>query len=467
MTTQYVEFLKLCGFEDDELDGEGSRVDEAFVILGISSSDVEQAVKRVREFFDIELIGIRKALGVWIKQIADLVLAKKEGKVVIYSSFPPSGVVSLAATMARSDVYCQAPEVVLDIVMGQIFDKINPILHSGETHGLPPGLGHCSLNQARLGGIAMGICPIPDFTLSSSFGCDQTAKIDDLLHEVYGISTIFIDSCQDSEWNEFPTIAPRRIEYLGAQIRRGLDEVQKRLGVEISDQLIRAVRLEMAKLWHSWDQLLQLLRNDPLPISQVDLGLFFPMLFSPERRVLSEGTKLIGILQNELKGRTDKGIGGKGVAEKGSPRVLYMLSHVTEPKITRMLEESGLALCVPLLGVLSPTEFAKGGQEYVKLEERQAMAELKKGMFHSASAMIHRCKELCEHWKVDGVIINYPFSCRPYAIIPFMVKRGIQDELGIPALILETDWYDARSYTPGSLKTRVESFAQMLRAHKA
>jgi benzoyl-CoA reductase/2-hydroxyglutaryl-CoA dehydratase subunit BcrC/BadD/HgdB len=48
-----------------------------------------------------------------------------------------------------------------------------------------------------------------------------------------------------------------------------------------------------------------------------------------------------------------------------------------------------------------------------------------------------------------------------------ITKRTIEKELGIPVLVLEGDCYDTRNYSAGQLRTRVETFAELLRAAKA
>ena len=43
----------------------------------------------------------------------------------------------------------------------------------------------------------------------------------------------------------------------------------------------------------------------------------------------------------------------------------------------------------------------------------------------------------------------------------------LPEELGIPVLPLEWDCYDARDYSAESLRTRIETFAEVVRARKA
>ena len=95
----YSEFLKVCGFEAEEVEKERARIDRAFKIAGIGVEDVEQAEERVKKYFDTELLGVRQALKIWLKRLIDLVLAREEGKkTIIYPSWPPEPrVVSMVA----------------------------------------------------------------------------------------------------------------------------------------------------------------------------------------------------------------------------------------------------------------------------------------------------------------------------------------------------------------------------------
>ena len=44
-----------------------------------------------------------------------------------------------------------------------------------------------------------------------------------------------------------------------------------------------------------------------------------------------------------------------------------------------------------------------------------------------------------------------------------MLKKTISEKPGIPVLVLEGDLYDSRNYSAEQLRTRVESFARMLK----
>jgi hypothetical protein len=84
----YTDLLKLCGFEVDEIEKERPRIDRAFGILGIDDEDIKRGEMRLQEYLDIDLLGVRRFLGIWMRELVNLVLAREEHDKVVYSDFP-------------------------------------------------------------------------------------------------------------------------------------------------------------------------------------------------------------------------------------------------------------------------------------------------------------------------------------------------------------------------------------------
>jgi benzoyl-CoA reductase/2-hydroxyglutaryl-CoA dehydratase subunit BcrC/BadD/HgdB len=53
-----------------------------------------------------------------------------------------------------------------------------------------------------------------------------------------------------------------------------------------------------------------------------------------------------------------------------------------------------------------------------------------------------------------------------YRALSELLKQFVEKETGVPVLSLETDLADSRSYSAEAMRTRVETFAEMLRARK-
>jgi benzoyl-CoA reductase/2-hydroxyglutaryl-CoA dehydratase subunit BcrC/BadD/HgdB len=461
----YTELFKLCGFEPEEIEKERPRIDKAFQKAEIEREDIERAESRVRQYFDTTSLGVKKSLRIWMEQLLDLVLAKEEGKKIVYPAYPTVPFLTVAMNLASEEVYCQTPEMVLDVVMGQIFGKLDPILEAAEVHGMPPGLAMCSLNQARVGGIVKGIIPIPDLLLGTGFFCDQTPKTDDFIHEVYGVPMVIMDGCMDSSWDEFPEISPRRIKALATELRRAVEESQELLGIKITEEVLEKSSADFVRLWTALFGLWEFLKADPMPISLTDLGPIWWAATTTERRGMREGFRAIAELTKEAKRRVDE---GRGVVEKGAPRVLILCHQATDPRVMRMFEEAGFAVpTTALMGVTTSQATSYVETKYTTWEERVANILLSHGLYHSTSGLIHRYRELCKTWNLDGVLNFYHFSCRPYCITPLLIKKAIEEDPGIPVLSLEGDMWDTRDYSAEALKTRAETFAEMLRATKA
>ncbi|MDY6881395.1 MAG: 2-hydroxyacyl-CoA dehydratase family protein [Desulfatiglans sp.] len=455
--------LELCGFDKMDMDNEKRRIERALEIAGLGSEDIERAIERVRKHFDIELLGIRKCLGIWMKEFSDMVLAKEDGKKVAYTIYPSVTQFGLSALFTSEEVYVCAPEVILEVVMGSIFGAINPVLEAAETNGMGPGLAHCGLLQARLGGITKGIVPVPDVTLTTGFFCDQAPKTDELIHEIHGVPNIFIDRCYEPDWDEYPNIEMRDAKYFGAEIDRSMKEFEKIMGLKLTEEAKSAAFKQNGKGWFAYLNIVELMRADPVPLTPSN-GILLPffMVISPMKRFVNEGAEALKILHGEVKEMVKA---GKGATPKGAPRVIIMLPSWVDPEFSYLItHELGIAAPVCSLNWLIPREMEK--THLRDFGGRIGEAMLRRGAFHSASGYIAYMKEIAERWKIDGVILNFPFSCRPAATPPMMAKRSLEEDLGIPVLLLEYDIYDSRDYSTQQVRTRVETFAELLKLNK-
>ncbi|MBL7178047.1 MAG: 2-hydroxyacyl-CoA dehydratase [Desulfobacteraceae bacterium] len=462
MGSYYDELFKICGFEPWEIDKERPRIEKAFQKLELGSKDMKTAENWVQQSHDIELMGVRKILGIWLRELIDLILAKEEGKKLIYFGFPTITGPAAAIAAASAKLFCTCPDVVFCYTIGQIFDKLTPILEAGEEGGLPPGHALCSLQQIRNGGLAKGMIPVPDMVLTSSYYCDMGSKADELLRERYGYPAVYVDGSMDSKWGEFPDYLPERVEFLGGQLEKIFDKVKEVLGVEITTEARSEGGFRGRQLFSALSELVELMKNaDPQPISIVEVDLARRLTNgSISHRIMTEGPSAIALLNQEVRERINKGI---GVVEKGAPRTIVLVEHFSDPSIMHMIENAGLCVLADLFSLMSAkvsrtTPFISG--------EILAKQEMARGVFHSTYGLIKWVLESVQNSNLDGVIWNYLFNCRPLSQTSQLAKQYIEEQTGIPVLSLEFDLADSRVYSGETLKTRVETFADMLRAKK-
>ena len=270
MTEYYYELLRLCGFEDDEIKKEKTRIEKTFQKLGLVPEDMRRAESWVRQTQDIELLGVRKLLGAWLKELIDLVLSREEGKKILYYGFPTIAGPGAAVKAAGGDeIYCGCPDVILCHTLGQIFNKLTPVLEAGEQNGLPPGHGLCSLQQIRCGALAMGIIPVPDLVTCSSYYCDTGSKSDELLHETYGHKAVYIDGSMDSGWGVYPFYLPKRVEFLGAELNKLFAAINENLGLKVTQAEWDEAMSITRDFFKAVARLTRLMMADPMPVSAV------------------------------------------------------------------------------------------------------------------------------------------------------------------------------------------------------
>lgn len=456
----YDALLELCGFEPEEIDKERPRIEKAFQKLELAPDDIESAGKWVTQNHDVGLQGVRKLLGLWLKELIDLVLAKDEGKKLVYYGFPTIAGPAAAIAATSENIYCVCPDAVLCYSMGQIFNKLAPILEAGEANGLPPGHGLCSLQQIRVGGLAKGIIPMPDLVLTSSYYCDMGSKTDELLHYRYGHSAVYADGSMDSRWGEFPNYLPERADLLSGQLEKVFHRAEEVLAIPISKEARYQGAARSRQLFEGLRELIELIKGaDPQPISIVEVEIARRLTSgSVSERFMSEGPRVLEIFNREVKQKIEKGI---GVVERGAPKAMILMAHFSDPSVMHMMEQdAGLSIPVTIhttlaSRIMKTTPFISG--------KNLAKEQLERGPFYGSFGEIKRAAEAAQAFDVDGVIFNYLFNCRPIAMLSHLLKQFVEKETGLPVLSLEMDMYDSRNYSAAALRTRVEAFADMLR----
>jgi benzoyl-CoA reductase/2-hydroxyglutaryl-CoA dehydratase subunit BcrC/BadD/HgdB len=273
---------------------------------------------------------------------------------------------------------------------------------------------------------------------------------------------MYLDSCMDSSWDEWPEIPERRVRLYADDMREAAGDLERVLGIELSEEALATGWRRFMELRLSGQRMIELGKVEPKPISQVDLNPFWRLVSVPGGGALREGKEAIEILTKEVEKRVDE---GKGVVEKGAPRVGHYAHSVSDPSVTRMIEECGINLMGPLAYYLPPLQRMES--KFTTPEEQTIEGSLRRGVFHSTSAFLAESVDGIRSMKLDGFMWFYQYACRASTPQMLIYKKGMEEQAGVPVLLLEGDLFDIRSYTAEALRTRVEAFADMLRERKA
>jgi benzoyl-CoA reductase/2-hydroxyglutaryl-CoA dehydratase subunit BcrC/BadD/HgdB len=454
----YDSLLRLCGYEPREIEEQRPRIEKAFDKLEFTAEDFERAEERVREYFDIELVGIRKMLGLWLQSLVDVVLAREEGKKLVYTMMPPMVIVQNAMAMVSKDIYVTAPDILLSYTHGAIFGNLTPILEAAEEDLLPLASCYCGGIKAKLGAVSKGVIPLPDLFVASGFVCDQTPKVDEILSERYNIPVVYIDGTLDEEKMNWEKTSDIRVEYLIQESKDALSKFEEVTGCIVTEEMVREANSRARDLRKRCKKVADLIRDaDPAVIGFDNVAALFRAanwLVNPTTYGKTE--EVIDLCYTELKERADR---GEGVVAKGAPRVaVYKVCG--DPIVVHGIEKAGLAVIADNTGIMTPKreEFRS---EYEDFWHQGVELFVRMGVGYPS-----RQVEFFRDLNIDGVIYNYPVGCRDQCISPVKVREILTKELGIPVLLLEFDHVETRLYSAEVIMNRVEPFAEMLKEKK-
>lgn len=75
-------------------------------------------------------------------------------------------------------------------------------------------------------------------------------------------------------------------------------------------------------------------------------------------------------------------------------------------------------------------------------------------------------RDYIEDFKVDGVIIQAPHTCRPWTLGTRDYARKVEEEYGIPAIVLEADHTDESYYNDAQVETRIQALLEEIDARR-
>jgi benzoyl-CoA reductase/2-hydroxyglutaryl-CoA dehydratase subunit BcrC/BadD/HgdB len=73
-------------------------------------------------------------------------------------------------------------------------------------------------------------------------------------------------------------------------------------------------------------------------------------------------------------------------------------------------------------------------------------------------------KRMIDDYHLDGVILHSDRSCKPYSIGQIDQRDRLARDHGVPALLLEADHNDPRSFSEEQVSNRLDAFIEMLGA---
>ncbi|MBN1628786.1 MAG: 2-hydroxyacyl-CoA dehydratase [Thermoleophilia bacterium] len=458
------EFLELCGFDERASAEQLPRVEKAFAKLGISGQDLERGRSRLDTYFGMELLGVRKIMGVFLKDLVDVTLLRDEGREKIVHSCMAPGMEVLGSAIVDhgGTVGLMNPNFTFLIVLGSVFDRFGQVFEAAERQWLRGGVvSHCGMVKTRVGLLTLGWLPRPDLTVTSGFSCEASPKANELIEELWGIPACYIDACQDRELWEYPDIS-RATTFAATSMRRVGERILEETGFEITDDMLWEAIEAHARLGRAIGTVNDLIAaSDPVPLGSTHLNLLSGLGGIPfGREGLAEAVDALEILYEELLERTRQGV---GATPQGAPRVLSVLPcHQCDPRLEHLAEQMGIAIVASDFQGSSEPDGAGSAVVDPSDPYHVLVQHLHGSPANHLGGRSRIIPEMCRRLKVDGVLNHYHVGCRYGVGDAFIIKDVISKELGIPALTFEWENFDPRVYNHEQYKTMLETFKEMM-----
>jgi len=456
--------LKQCEMSDEEMVTQKPRIERALQKSGIKDDDVKKAEANMERYYTSA--GSRKAMGHWLKRYTDISLVHEDGKKFVYHVDPGMPrfnlVMQFVAGGPNGNIVCDFVDTVAVAVFGMtLFDKVSYFAQIAERNGMDEGIAHCGTQQTGLGCIVSGAIPSPDLIVGGGFHCDQGPKYCELLGERYGVPVFYVDSTRDENRGVFPDVVDENVKYLADSHRQFSKDVGDHLNIELPPELWKKARQEYGKLWFRIMQLQKIIvKADPRPINALDdIAVTFAAL-DPDWR-LDEIHQCFDLVINDARERSEKGV---GVMEKGAPKV--NICSPPRADLVELFQEVGINVVIPGdYAWVAPWELGqprKSGDDFDKIAE----SYIRKGYLRCGWDHTYRFAECAKVLALDGVIYGYYWACRVLTPPGTWTKDYVEKKLGLPCMSIEIDLLDPRLHTAEQQRTRVETFAGILKAHK-
>ncbi|MBI5498649.1 MAG: 2-hydroxyacyl-CoA dehydratase [Deltaproteobacteria bacterium] len=303
----------------------------------------------------------------------------------------------------------------------------------------------CAYHRAVVGAAMQGMMPVPDFLVATTTPCTGG------LAAIENLARLFRRELLVLQIPRAETEAG--VRFLAGQLERLARFAAGRAGTALDAERVAAA-VELSNLTRGlMVEIYDLARKVPSPVGNRDLanfGIVVPLLMGTQA-----GVDVARATRDELAARV--GDGKSGVAGERF-RLLWVQNRIQFPNpLLKLLEDEYRAVIV--VDELNDVtwEPIDPADPYPGMARRAIGLPLN----GPAERRVARLRQLATEYRVDGVIHPCHWGCRQGTGIRGLVQRGFR-ETGIPVLNLEVDCIDARSFSEGQLRTRLEAFLELI-----
>jgi len=327
---------------------------------------------------------------------------------------------------------------------------------AAEGFGYTPDI--CSYTRCDIGSYLTGVGPTggmpkPDLLVFSANQCWTIMKWWETMARKWGIPYYIIDVPNQGRGMKVP-MDKNSVVYVEEQLYGLIEWLEKQTGEKFNeDKFDRIIRMskESCELWR---KIIESGRNIPSPIMMFDQ--YFAMAPIVGQRGLESAHGFYERLWAEIQDRVANGIGSMpdekyrlywdGLPLWHNIRDFY---NILAEKHA-VLNANNYTIAWADLGVDPEDPIRDMALKYLRYYDTQVEDRALDQMRYFDS------------YSLDGFLLHSDHSCRFLSFGLMDAAKKIQEDIGVPALLLDTDHGDPRLYQSETIKTRVHAYLETL-----
>lgn len=315
----------------------------------------------------------------------------------------------------------------------------------------------CSYARTDIGSVLSGKTPLkkippPDLLLACTNICQTVLHWYRVLAHHFNVPLLLIDTPFI-----YDQVSDHAVAYVKKQLEDAVPVMEAVAGKRLSMKRFQEITSLSREASQLWMEILNRCQHRPSPISAFDQFIIMAPIVS-----LRGQEKTVELYTEMLKEVDERISSGIGAIQNEKKRLLwdnlpiwYELNFLNE-----FLGSRGVVLAAStytsawgqLADMFDPaTPFESAARTYLHPILNRSTGDKMKIML-----------EMVDELHLDGVILHSDRSCKPYSIGQMDQRDRLINEHGIPALLLEADHNDPRSFSEEQTMTRLEAFCEIL-----
>lgn len=295
------------------------------------------------------------------------------------------------------------------------------------------------------------IMPMPDFVLCCNNICNCMTKWYEDIARRHNIPLIMVDV----PYNETDQVSESNVKYIRSQFDKAIRQMEEISGKKFDEDKFEKCCQYANRTAKAWLKVCDYLQYKPAPFNGFDLFNHMADVVTARGRV--EAAEAFELLASELEQHVKEGTTTAPFKEKYRIMFEGIPCWPKLPDLFKPLKANGLNIT----GVVYAPAFGFVYNNYDELVRAYCKAPnsvcLEQGVAWREG--------LCRENKVDGVLVHYNRSCKPWSgYMPEMQRRFTKD-LGIPTAGFDGDQADPRNFNAAQYETRVQGLVEAMEAN--